>query len=88
MINNLKKERIKLKLSVRALSEEVGISFATISRLERGVGKPDEYSRMNIEEWLKTGKNQTRPARRESLKKRVDTLEKRLDKLETSDTLK
>lgn len=95
MIDRLRKERAKRNLSMRAVAEEIGVSVSTISKLELGKTSADEFTTKNILEWLKTGKNQTRPSRRVTVKKQVDALknrvtgiEGRLDKLETDDKVK
>ena len=40
LIKALKKKRESEGLSIRALSERVGISFSTLARIERGEGEP------------------------------------------------
>lgn len=50
-------EAVKLKresadLSIRKLSEQVGVSFSTLSRIERGQGEPDLTTKMRLLEWL------------------------------------
>ena len=82
MIERLRKERAKRNLSMRAVSEEIGVSVSTISKLERGITSADEFTTKNILEWLKVGKNQTRPLRRVTVKKQVDLLRKRVEVLE------
>jgi transcriptional regulator with XRE-family HTH domain len=39
-------------LSIRALSAQVGISFSTLARIERGAGLPDNNSKIRLLEWL------------------------------------
>ncbi len=95
MIERLRKERARRNLSMRAVAEEIGVSVSTISKLELGKTNADEFTTKNILEWLKTGKNQDRPARRVTVKKQVEALktrvagiEGRLDTLETHDKVR
>ena len=39
-------------LSIRALAEKIGVSFSTLSRLERGEGTPDPNTKIKILNWL------------------------------------
>lgn len=52
LIKALKKKRESEGLSIRALSERVGISFSSLARIERGEGEPDNNSTIRIIEWL------------------------------------
>ena len=52
LIRALKKKRESEGLSIRALSERVGISFSTLARIERGEGEPDNNSTIRLVEWL------------------------------------
>lgn len=45
-------KRNRVGLSIRALSNQVGISFSTLARLERGAGLPDNNSKIRLLEWL------------------------------------
>jgi transcriptional regulator with XRE-family HTH domain len=45
-------KRNRIGLSIRALSTQVGISFSTLARLERGTGLPDNNSKIRLLEWL------------------------------------
>src|ERR1700689_3512081 len=45
-------KRNRIGLSIRALSTQVGISFSTLARLERGAGLPDNNSKIRLLEWL------------------------------------
>src|SRR5258708_282879 len=52
LIQALIEKRNRLGLSIRALSAQVGISFSTLARLERGAGLPDNNSKIRLLEWL------------------------------------
>jgi transcriptional regulator with XRE-family HTH domain len=39
-------------LSIRALSAEIGVSFSTLARIERGDGQPDNNSKIRLLQWL------------------------------------
>ena len=44
--------RVALGLSHRALADQTGVSFATLARLERGVGAPDANTQVRLLSWL------------------------------------
>ncbi len=48
----LKRKRESEGLSLRALSTEIGVSFSSLARIERGDGEPDNNSTIRILEWL------------------------------------
>jgi transcriptional regulator with XRE-family HTH domain len=52
LIKAVIRKRTRLGLSVRALAAQVGISFSTLARLERGGGLPDNNSKIRLLEWL------------------------------------
>lgn len=52
LIAALKKKREAQGHSIRALSSEIGVSFSTLARIERGEGEPDNNSLIRILEWL------------------------------------
>jgi transcriptional regulator with XRE-family HTH domain len=52
LVNAVKKKREAEGLSLRALSDAVGISFSTLARIERGEGLPDNNSKIRLLEWL------------------------------------
>ena|SRR5579859_144637 len=52
LIEALKNKRQKLGLSLRKLSEQIGVSFSTLSRLERDGSEPDNNTRIRIINWL------------------------------------
>jgi transcriptional regulator with XRE-family HTH domain len=52
LIKALKKKRESEGLSLRALSQRIGISFSSLARIERGEGEPDNNSTIRIVEWL------------------------------------
>ena len=52
LIQAVKDKRERLDLSIRALSAQVGISFSTLARIERGDGSPDTNSKIRLLEWL------------------------------------
>jgi transcriptional regulator with XRE-family HTH domain len=45
-------KRLRDGLSIRRVAELTGVSFATLSRLERGQGSPDENTIVRIVKWL------------------------------------
>lgn len=52
LIRAVKTKRERAGLSLRALSSEVGVSFSTLARIERGDGSPDNNSKIRLIEWL------------------------------------
>src|SRR5437868_14117836 len=52
LIEAVKKKREAAGLSLRALAAEVGVSFSTLARIERGDGSPDNNSKIRLLEWL------------------------------------
>lgn len=52
LIEAVRRKREAQGLSIRALASEVGISFSSLARLERGEGSPDHNSRVRLLEWL------------------------------------
>lgn len=52
LIQALKDKRAAEGLSIRALSEKIGVSFSSLARIERGEGEPDNNSSIRILEWL------------------------------------
>lgn len=52
LIETLKSKRAAEGLSLRALSERIGVSFSSLARIERGEGQPDNNSTIRILEWL------------------------------------
>ena len=52
LVAALKKKREAEGLSIRALSERIGVSFSSLARIERGEGEPDNNSAIRIIEWL------------------------------------
>lgn len=52
LIKAVIQKRHRSGLSIRALSNQVGISFSTLARLERGAGLPDNNSKIRLLEWL------------------------------------
>lgn len=52
LIRAVKAKRETAGLSLRALSSEVGVSFSTLARIERGDGSPDNNSKIRLIEWL------------------------------------
>lgn len=45
-------KRERLGLSIRALATQIGMSFSTLARIERGEGSPDNNSKVRLIEWL------------------------------------
>lgn len=52
LVRAVRKKREAAGLSLRALAAEVGVSFSTLARLERGDGSPDNNSKIRLIEWL------------------------------------
>jgi transcriptional regulator with XRE-family HTH domain len=52
LVKAVKKKREAEGLSIRALSEGVGVSFSTLARIERGEGQPDNNSKIRLLQWL------------------------------------
>ena len=52
LVRAVKRKRKTEGLSIRALSAEVGISFSTLARIERGEGQPDNNSKIRLLQWL------------------------------------
>ena len=52
LINAVRRKRESEGLSIRGLAAEVGISFSTLARIERGDGQPDNNSKVRLLEWL------------------------------------
>lgn len=52
LITLLKQKRQREGYSLRKLSSIVGVSFSTLSRIERGDGEPDNNTRVRLLEWL------------------------------------
>ena len=78
LAKRLKKARLEAGLTTRALSNIVGVSFSSISRLERGAGRPSIYTVERIERWLKDG-SESEPVRRNLHEmSRIDKMELKL----------
>lgn len=52
LVQAVKEKREANGLSIRALAAEVGISFSTLARIERGDGRPDNNSKVRLLQWL------------------------------------
>lgn len=52
LIEALKRKREAEGLSLRKLSAQIGVSFSTLARIERGDGAPDNNSLLRILDWL------------------------------------
>jgi Zn-dependent peptidase ImmA (M78 family) len=52
LVKAVSKKREELGLSLRALSTQVGVSFSSLARIERGDGLPDNNSKIRLLEWL------------------------------------
>lgn len=50
--------RLSHDMSLRQLSKITGVSFSTLSRLERGVGLPDKDVRIKIAKWVSDKKKE------------------------------
>lgn len=92
LIAKMRDKRIKCDISCRALSEIIGVSFSTLSRLERGIGIPHPLTEEKIQKWIETDEGSIPrivSERRvmswgDKLKLRVEELEKRVMELECS----
>ena len=89
LAKKLKSKRVHNSLSLRDLSRIVGISFATLSRIERGAGTPTPGVMNRLERWLSTGAGSSptqRSRKAESwfvgIDRRLAEIEKRLAALE------
>lgn len=52
LIRAVSAKRERLGLSIRALATQIGMSFSTLARIERGEGAPDNNSKVRLIEWL------------------------------------
>lgn len=52
LVTAVRAKREQRGLSLRALAGEVGVSFSTLARIERGDGQPDNNSKVRLLEWL------------------------------------
>jgi transcriptional regulator with XRE-family HTH domain len=48
----IKRHREELKMSLRDVADEIGVSASTLSRIENGTGKPDADNIARITRWL------------------------------------
>ena len=48
----LKRTREKKRLSLRKVADLTGVSFNTLSRMERGIGTPDAENLTRVSEWI------------------------------------
>lgn len=49
----IKRRREELKMSLRDVADETGVSASTLSRIENGTGKPDADNIARLTGWLK-----------------------------------
>ena len=82
---SLKEKREALGYSIRQLAKQTGVSFSTLARLERGIGKPDPLTRKRLEEWMRVDRTfapilraSRHPTSQELLERRVAFLEREL----------
>lgn len=52
LVQAVKQKRKREGLSIRALAAEIGVSFSTLARIERGEGQPDNNSKIRLLQWL------------------------------------
>ncbi len=52
LVKLMKKKRESEGLSVRKLSDKIGVSFSTLARIEREEGSPDNNTKVRILNWL------------------------------------
>src|SRR6476620_2554371 len=48
----IKRHREELKMSLRDVADEIGVSASTLSRIENGTGKPDADNIARLASWL------------------------------------
>jgi transcriptional regulator with XRE-family HTH domain len=48
----IKRHREEMKMSLRDVADEIGVSASTLSRIENGTGKPDADNIARITRWL------------------------------------
>ncbi len=89
LVEKVMRKRMTKGLSIRAVSDIVGVAFSSLARYERGEGKPDEQVRLRLERWL--GADQGSLSVLESRKaegwgtrvdRRLEELEKRMARVE------
>lgn len=59
LVAALKRKREENGFSLRKLSAEIGVSFSTLARIERGEGEPDHNSTIRILNWLGSEASET-----------------------------
>ena len=52
LVEAVRRKRDAEGLSIRALATQIGVSFSTLARIERGDGQPDNNSKIRLLEWL------------------------------------
>jgi len=92
VVRQMQKRRVQEGLSLRALAPKIGISFSTLSRLERG-GTPDVKTVAKIEKWVgikpktsftkKKVKSEGFSKKFQVLEKKIVALNKRVKTLES-----
>ena len=71
--------RLQEGLSLRALSEIVGVSFAGLGRVERGAGSPTRDTLQRVQKWIEAGEASSKRCRGTSW---MSTVEQRLARIE------
>ena len=88
----LYRHRQRSGLSLRRLGAELGVSFSTLARIERGEGQPDPHTRHLLEHWMRPDQQDTttgcprcmqtpREERLQSLEKRIVMIEAQIQSL-------
>lgn len=44
--------RSRMGMSLRQLGAQLGVSFSTLARIERGDGAPSSHTRLLVEQWI------------------------------------
>lgn len=81
LVARVMKKRVKEGLSLRAVASMCGIGFATLARLERGVGQPDQGTMVRLERWLERGEKSVprSEARKDTLESQIESLRSDMD---------
>jgi transcriptional regulator with XRE-family HTH domain len=77
----VRRKRLSQGLTLRALEKKVGVSFASLGRLERRQGQPSEATKDRLLRWLEDG-SESLPAQRNSRLSRMAEIEIRVLHLE------
>jgi transcriptional regulator with XRE-family HTH domain len=78
IIHNMRKERLRQGYSIRQLSRVMGVSFASLARMERGQCRMSGVSRVKIQAWLAGTPQPTYSLKGNPIEDRLDALETEL----------